>query len=80
MSENAVIRRIGELGRIVLPIDLRRSLDWQEGDRIEIAREGDSLILKRHEERCCFCGGETRLKEYRGKLICGRCIGKLSEL
>ena len=80
MSENAVIRRIGELGRIVLPVGLRRALDWQEGDRIEITREGDSLVLRRHEERCCFCGGETRLKEYRGKLVCIRCRTKLAEL
>lgn len=80
MKSSGIVRRIDELGRIVLPIELRRTLDWKERDRVEIFTEGDRVILQKFEPNCCFCGGDKDLKEFQGKCVCGKCIKKLSEL
>lgn len=80
MRTTGIVRRLDDLGRVVLPIELRRALDWQERDRIEIFTEEHQIILKKFEPNCCFCGGRKELKEFRGRLVCAKCIAKMSEL
>ena len=77
MKSTGIIRRIDALGRIVLPMELRRSLGWREQDRVEIFTEGEQVILRRFEPNCCFCGRGEELTEYRGKLVCAKCIRAL---
>lgn len=80
MKSTGVVRRIDELGRIVLPIELRRSLDLAEKDSLEIFTEGETIILKKYEPGCYFCGDVRNNKEsksYRGKLICPACLKEL---
>ena len=80
MASSGIVRGLDSLGRVVLPIELRRSLDLGERDRVEILAEGDRLILRKYAPDCLFCGGGRELKEYRGKYICAACLGKLREL
>lgn len=80
MRSNGIIRAIDSLGRVVLPIELRRSLDLAEHDRVEILAEDGQIILRKYEPNCCFCGGSRDLRPYRDKLVCAKCIEKLKEL
>lgn len=80
MKKSGIIRKVDELGRIVLPIELRRTLDIAERDELEIYMEGDRIILKKYEPACVFCGSERRIVSYNGKNICRDCIRKMTEL
>ena len=74
MKETGVVRRIDELGRIVLPMEMRRTLGIEEKDPIEIFADGDAIVLKKYEEVCTFCGGTKDLKKFKGKNVCTKCI------
>lgn len=80
MKKTGIIRRLDKLGRVVLPIELRRGLDWNEHDRVEIFIEDERVILQKYEPNCLFCGGTKHLKEFRGKQVCARCVEKMSGL
>ena len=56
MKSTGVVRRVDELGRIVIPIELRRTLDIAEKDALEIYVDGEQIILKKYEPACIFCG------------------------
>jgi transcriptional pleiotropic regulator of transition state genes len=79
MKATGIIRKVDELGRIVLPIELRRNLDIVEGDPIEIFTEGEQIILQKYGARCCICGNaeidHSRLVG--SKQICKSCIDKI---
>lgn len=79
MKATGIVRKVDELGRVVLPIELRRTLGISEKDPIEIFVEGESVILKRYEPSCVFCNSTTNIKQFRGKLICGECIAAMFE-
>ena len=80
MKSTGIIRGLDSLGRVVLPIELRRALDLGEHDRVEILAEEGQIILRKYEPNCCFCGGSKDLKSYKDKLVCGKCIEKLGML
>ena len=80
MKATGIVRRVDELGRIVIPIELRNKLDIAIKDPIEIFVEGSSIILKKYEPNCIFCGNSKELSSYRDKLICSKCLAKLSNL
>ena len=80
MKSTGIVRRVDELGRIVLPIELRRNLNISEKDALEIYVEGNSIILRKYQEACLFCGSTRDLAEYRGKQICRDCLHKISQL
>lgn len=79
MKNSGIIRRVDELGRIVLPIELRRMLDISEHDPVEISVEGDRIILRKHQLTCLFCGNADGLVEFGGKRVCRACIAALGE-
>ena len=66
MKSTGIVRRVDELGRIVIPIELRNKLKIAEKDPIEIYVEGSSIILKKYEETCVFCGGTKNVVDYKG--------------
>lgn len=74
MKATGITRKIDELGRIVLPIELRRTLGIDIKDPIEIFVEGDQIILRKHEPSCCFCGSVKDIVAFKEKLICRHCI------
>ena len=80
MKSTGIVRRIDELGRVVIPIELRNKFGIDEKDPIEIFVEGSNIILKKYEPNCVFCGNTKNLVEYKGKLICEKCSKQISEL
>lgn len=77
MKATGVVRKVDDLGRIVLPIELRRTLDIEIKDSLEIFVEEDSIILKKYQPCCIFCGEATNVVSFMGKNVCGRCIASL---
>lgn len=80
MKSTGIIRKVDELGRIVLPIELRRTLDIAERDELEIYLENDRIILQKFEPSCIFCGSSHRLVTYQGKNVCQECIHNMNKV
>ena len=79
MKSTGIVRKVDELGRIVLPIELRRTLDIAEKDAIEIYVDSASIILKKYEPTCIFCGESKNVSVFKGKNICGACMKELKK-
>ena len=79
MKSTGIVRKVDELGRIVLPIEMRRTLDIAEKDALEIYVEGASVILKKYKPSCIFCDTSKDVSEFKGKNICPKCIKSLQE-
>ena len=77
MKSTGVVRKLDELGRIVLPIELRRTLDISVRDTLEIFVEEDNIILKKYHPACIFCNDARSIRPYMGKLVCANCIEKI---
>ena len=77
MKTIGMARKVDDLGRIVLPVELRRMLGIKAGDELEIAVEAASILLTKIETRCVFCGTTDDLREYQGKRICNPCAAGL---
>ena len=80
MKSTGIIRRVDELGRIVIPIELRNKLKIAEKDPIEIYVDGSSIILKKYQPSCIFCGDAKDIIHYKDKNICSACLQQLQEL
>ena len=80
MKTTGMVRQLDSLGRVVLPIEIRRTLDINTRDMLEILVEGNSIILRKFESACHFCGSSRELTPYREKMICRRCIADLKSL
>ena len=78
MKSTGIVRRVDELGRVVIPIELRNKFGIAEKDPIEIYVDGSTIVLKKFEPNCIFCGNPKKLSEYKGKLVCDKCLEKLS--
>jgi len=79
VKSTGVVRKVDELGRIVLPIELRRSLDIAEKDALEIYVDGERVILKKYQPACVFCGEARDISNYKGKNICSECMKDIKE-
>ena len=79
MKSTGIVRKVDELGRIVLPIELRRTLGIEEKDRIEIFVDGEAIILRKYQPACIFCDNAKDIINYKGKNICPDCIRAMSE-
>lgn len=79
MKSTGIVRKVDELGRIVLPIELRRTLGIEEKDRIEIFVDGESIILRKYQPACLFCDNAKDIINYKGKNICPDCIRAMNE-
>lgn len=79
MKSTGIVRGVDQLGRIVLPIEMRRTLEIDEKDTLEIYVEGDSIILRKYQPACIFCGGAERMASFKGKCICSACLAELGE-
>ena len=80
LKSTGIVRPVDNLGRIVLPIELRRTMDIAEKDAIEIYVDGASIILRKYEPTCIFCGDAKNITNYRGKNICPNCLKELKKL
>lgn len=77
MKSTGIVRKVDELGRIVLPIELRKTHNIAEKDSLEIYVDGPSIILKKYEPSCVFCSNADDVIQYKGKNICPECIKEL---
>ncbi len=78
MKSTGIIRKVDELGRIVLPIELRRTLDIAEKDMLEIFVSSGSIVLKKYEPDCIFCHSDRDVAQFKGKNICADCLADLA--
>jgi transcriptional pleiotropic regulator of transition state genes len=79
MKSTGIVRKIDGLGRIVLPMELRKTLNIDVKDPLEIYVDGEQIILKKYQPDCLFCGSANDVKNYKGKNICSKCIKELKE-
>ena len=90
MKSTGIIRRIDELGRIVIPIEIRRVMDIKsykekgssnksDSDAVEIFADGEEIILRKHEPGCHCCGRVDGLKEVMGLKICNECLNEFAK-
>ncbi|WP_234117480.1 AbrB/MazE/SpoVT family DNA-binding domain-containing protein [Clostridium hydrogenum] len=77
MKSTGVVRKVDELGRIVIPMELRRTFEIAEKDPLEIYVDGEQIILKKYEPACIFCGDAKDVVNYKGKNICKSCMEEL---
>lgn len=80
MKSTGIVRKVDELGRVVIPIELRNQFHIAEKDPIEIFVDGSSIILKKYEKSCFFCGNTKKLVSYKDKLICNKCLTQIKNL
>jgi transcriptional regulator, abrB family len=79
MKSTGIVRKVDELGRIVLPSELRKSLGIEIKDSLEIYVSGDSIILKKYLPACIFCGEANEVTVFKGKNICSKCLKQLKK-
>lgn len=80
MKFTGIVRKVDELGRIVLPKELRSTLNINEKDPLEIyVDEDNKIVLKKYEPACIFCGGMNGIINYKGYNVCRDCLKKLEK-
>ncbi len=80
MKSTGIVRKIDSLGRVVLPKELRRQLNIDEDSSLEIFVEGNSIVLKKYQPACVFCGEAKDVTNYKGHNICRHCLDALHKL
>lgn len=80
MKATGILRKIDGLGRIVIPMEIRNKLEIAENDSLEIHVEGSSIVLRKYEPDCTFCGSSRNVVEYKGKNVCEKCISELKNM
>lgn len=80
MKSTGILRKVDDLGRIVIPMELRNKLKIGEKDNLEVFVDGSSIILKKKSYACEFCGSDKELISFSDKLICHKCKVKISSL
>ena len=79
MKSTGIVRKVDELGRIVLPSELRKVLNINIKDPLEIYVSGDSIILKKYIPACIFCDSADNVKKFKGKNICKDCLEQMQK-
>ncbi len=77
MKSTGIVRDLDKLGRIVIPIELRRTMNIAVKDSLEIYTEGDRIILKKYPLSCVFCDDVRELTAYKGKMVCKKCLAEI---
>jgi transcriptional pleiotropic regulator of transition state genes len=79
MKSTGIVRKVDELGRVVIPIELRRTLDIEVKDALEIYVDGEHIILKKYQPACIFCEDAKDVEVYKGKNVCRNCLAELAK-
>jgi AbrB family transcriptional regulator, transcriptional pleiotropic regulator of transition state genes len=81
MKSTGIVRKVDELGRVVIPIELRRTLSINEKDALEIYVDNDRIILRKYEPTCAcvFCGNADSVTQFRGKNVCPDCCKEITK-
>jgi transcriptional pleiotropic regulator of transition state genes len=79
MKSTGVVRKVDELGRIVLPISIRQIMDINEKDSLEIFTDENRIILQKYQPSCIFCNNADDIVFFNGKRVCEGCLKKIKE-
>lgn len=79
MKSTGVVRKLDDLGRIVIPIELRRTMDIGLRDTLEIFVEDDRIVLKKYHPACIFCNDARDVQRFKDKLVCRRCLEEMTK-
>lgn len=74
MRDTGIVRKVDALGRIVIPMELRRTFGIDVGDPVRIFVDGDRIVLQKHEAACVFCGHTENVSEVRSRPVCAACL------
>ena len=80
MKSTGIIRKIDELGRFVIPMEMRNKLDISSNHSLEIYVEGTTIMLKKYQPDCVFCGSSKNVTPYKGKNVCEKCLNEMKNL
>ncbi len=80
MKSTGMVRKVDELGRIVLPSEIRKSMDINVRDSLEIFTDEHRIVLQKYQPACIFCNGADGMKYFNNYRICAECLDKLKEL
>ena len=79
MKSEGIIRKLDVLGRLVIPIEIRKKHNMHAGDKIDISDNRSYIIIKKYESGCIFCGGNEEVKEYMNVCVCKKCRQSLNQ-
>ncbi|MGI6160812.1 MAG: AbrB/MazE/SpoVT family DNA-binding domain-containing protein [Christensenellales bacterium] len=79
MKSTGIVRNVDGLGRIVIPIELRRTMGIDIKDPVEIFVDGEQIILKKYQPSCVFCDNADDVAYYKGKNVCRLCLNDLKD-
>ncbi|CAB4859490.1 MAG: AbrB/MazE/SpoVT family DNA-binding domain-containing protein [Actinobacteria bacterium] len=79
MSDSGIARKVDRLGRVVLPVEIRRSLGIEVGDLINVSVDGQRVVMRKVSSGCTFCDSPDQLREFADRLICEACVTRLTE-
>lgn len=79
MKSTGIVRAMDGLGRVVIPMELRRTMELNEGDPMEIFTEGQTIIIRKYATSCVFCGEPEVTDTFKGKIVCAKCRRELRE-
>ena len=77
MKSTGIVRKVDDLGRLCIPAELRRTLNIEEGDTLEIFIEGEEMVLRKYQAGCIFCGEFKDITSFKNKIVCKKCIKEL---
>jgi len=79
MKATGIVRSVDNLGRVVLPMELRRTLGIEISDPLEVYTDEDKIILRKYTPGCTFCDNSSDLTHFKGKRICPQCLATLKK-
>ena len=77
MKESGIVRNVDNVGRVVIPMEIRKLLGINEGDPLEIAKVNNDIVLRKYSKGCIFCGRENKVYEFKGISVCSWCKKEL---
>jgi transcriptional pleiotropic regulator of transition state genes len=80
MTDTGIVRRVDDLGRIVIPMELRRTLGIHEKDPLSISVEGERIVLAKHHDACAICGSEDEVSTVKDRSVCADCVASIRDL
>ena len=80
MKATGIVRPVDPLGRVVIPVELRRTLNIKTDDSLEVFVDGDFIMLKKYEPACIFCGNAKDVEHIHGKNVCRSCLDEMKKL
>ncbi len=79
MKESGIVRNVDNVGRIVIPKEIRKLMSISEGDPVEIVKENNQIIIRKYHKGCIFCGNDEGVLDFKGMNVCGGCRKELME-